>query len=82
MDFIKAKFNFNIKIMTEPIQDLYECKVYCINCNAYLYSVSIFEPISQGQNTVGINCPHPEKCEDERNEANLRRFPWIFPFYH
>ena len=60
--------------------DPFECKVYCIDCNAYLYSVSVYEPISQGQTTIGIKCPHPEQCEDETLEANLRNVR--IPFYH
>lgn len=68
--------------MTQSYQDIDECKVYCTNCNAYLYSCSRYEPISQGQSTIGIKCPHPEKCEDETIEANLYRASLRIPFYH
>ena len=66
--------------MLEQFTDPYECKVYCKDCNAYLHSVSIYEPISQGKTCVGIKCPHPEQCEDELLEAQLRSVK--IPFYH
>jgi hypothetical protein len=32
-----------------PKRDSEECQVWCLSCNAYLYSVSVYEPIARGQ---------------------------------
>jgi hypothetical protein len=66
--------------MTEAAEDPCECKVWCSTCNCYLYSTSIYDPISKGGNFAAIACPQPEKCEDERQGMAARRL--YFPPYH
>ena len=66
--------------MTEATEDPCECKVWCSTCNCYLYSVSIYDPISQGSTLALIKCPRTEQCKEEASAARAART--YFPPYH
>lgn len=45
-----------------------ECEVFCLGCNGYLFSVSVYD--TNGQTAIGQKCPF--ECKTEYDPSSKR----------